>query len=159
MMPDKVVFRESPLLWKGQDKIFPYLSCLQRVKIFINLEIFNNPHSLNLSWKMSFIWMRTNLFSRQKLRSLPRVGKEAGSKWIETLTGCDKINANNLTNFVVKWASDKVIQKNYLIPCLAVTIKHANRTAGLATKSIQTFFPLFEFTERHILRVRNSARK
>lgn len=165
MMPDKVVFRESPLLWKMQDKNFPYLSCLRRVTLFINfegnrpLEISNNPHSLNLSCKMGFIWMRTNLFSWQKLRSLPRIEKEAGSKWIWTLTGCDKINANNVTNFVVKWVSDKVIQKNYLIPCLAVTIKHANRTASLATKSIQTLFPLFEFTERYILRVRNSARK
>ena len=118
MMPDKVVFRESPLLWKMQDKNFPYLSCLRRVTLFINfkgnrpLEISNNPHSLNLSCKMGFIWMRTNLFSWQKLRSLPRIEKEAGSEWIGTLTGCDKINANNVTNFVVKWASDKVIQNN-----------------------------------------------
>ena len=118
MMPDKVVFRESPLLWKMQDKTFPYLSCLRRVTLFINfkgnrpLEISNNPHSLNLSCKMGFIWMRTNLFSWQKLRSLPRIEKEAGSEWIWTLTGCDKINANNATNFVDKWVSDEVILNN-----------------------------------------------
>ena len=51
-------------------------------------------------------------FFTTKLRSLPRIEKEAGSKWIWTLTGCDKINANNVTNFVVKWVSDKVVQSN-----------------------------------------------
>ena len=39
----------------------------------------------------------------------------------------------------------EVIQ--YLISCLSVTVKHTDRTTGLATKCIQTFLALFQFTE------------